>query len=180
MTLPTPVPPVDIPDTLLTPYVLARAAELGDHPALVDAASGRTLSYAQLDAGVRALAGGLVARGHAPGDAVGLMSPNVPEYAVVFHGVALTGGTVSTINPTYTAHEVAQQLRDCGARLLVTVPAFLATATEAAVGTAVEQVVVIGEVPRGSDAVPLSSLMGEPLAEQVTVGTDAVVALPYS
>jgi len=171
---------VDIPDTLLTPYVLARAAELGDHPALVEAASGRTLTYAQLDAGVRALAGGLVARGHASGDAVGVMSPNIPEYAVVFHGVAFAGGTVSTINPTYTAHEVAQQLRDSGARLLVTVPAFLATATEAAEGTAVEQVVVIGEVPETSTAVGLKELMGSPLAEQVPVGQDAVVALPYS
>ncbi len=180
MTLPTPVPPVEIPDALLTPYVLARAAELGDHPALVEAASGRALSYAQLDAGVRALAGGLLARGHAPGDAVGLMSPNVPEYAVVFHGVAFAGGVVSTINPTYTAHEVQQQLRDSGARLLVTVPLFLETALAAAEGTGVEQVVVMGEVPEGADAVPLASLMGEPLAEQVPVGQDAVVALPYS
>ena len=180
MTLPTPVDPVDIPDSLLTPYVLARAVELGEHPALVDAASGRTLTYAQLDAGVRALAGGLLARGHAPGDAVAVMSPNVPEYAVVFHAVAFAGGVVCTINPTYTAHEVHQQLVDSGSRLLVTVPMLLATATEAAEGTAVEQVVVLGDVPEGSSAVGLDSLTGEPLAQQVEVGTDAVVALPYS
>ncbi|WP_380168162.1 AMP-binding protein [Jannaschia sp. R86511] len=180
MNLPTPVPAVDVPDVLLTPYVLGRAAELADRPALVDGPTGRVLTYADLDAGVRSLAGGLLARGHAPGDAVALMAPNVPEYAVVFHGVAFAGGTISTINPTYTAHEVGQQLRDSGARLLVTVPAFLATATAAAHGTAVEQVVVMGEVPEGADAVPLTSLMAEPLAEQVAVGTDAVVALPYS
>ncbi|MFC3687603.1 AMP-binding protein [Aquipuribacter hungaricus] len=180
MTLPTPVPPLDVPDDLLTPYVLGRAAALGDRPALVDAASGRALTYAALDAGVRALAGGLVARGHAPGDAVALMSPNLPEYAVVFHGVAMAGGVVCTVNPTYTAHEVHEQLVDSGARLLVTVPAFLTTATEAAAGTAVEQVVVLGEVPEGSDAVPLQQLLGDRLAEQVPVGQDAVVALPYS
>jgi acyl-CoA synthetase (AMP-forming)/AMP-acid ligase II len=179
VSLPTPVPAIDVPDELLTPYVLARAAEHPDRAALVDGPTGRVLTYGELVAGVRALAGGLVARGHAPGDAVALMAPNLPEYAVVFHGVAWAGGTISTINPTYTAHEVSQQLRDSGARLLVTVPAFLATATAAAEGTAVEQVVVVGEDPEGA-AAPLSSLMGEPLAQQVRVGTDAVVALPYS
>lgn len=180
MSLATPVPDVEIPDELLTPYVLHRAGELGERAAFVDGPSGRVLTYAQLDAGVRSLAGGLLARGHAPGDAVALMAPNVPEYAVVFHGVAFAGGTVSTINPTYTAHEVGQQLRDSGARLLVTVPAFLDTATKAAEGTAVEQVVVMGEAPAGSAAVGLDTLMGRPLAQQVDVGTDAVVALPYS
>ncbi len=180
MTLPTPVPDLDIPDVLLTPYVLSRAQELGDRPALVDGPTGRVLTYAALDAAVRALAGGLVARGHSPGDAVALMAPNLPEYAVVFHGVALAGGTISTINPTYTAHEVHQQLVDSRARLLVTVAAFLDTATAAAEGTAVEQVVVLGDVPEGSDAQPLSSLLGAPLTEQVRVGSDAVVALPYS
>ena len=73
---------------------------------------------------MRSFAGGLLARGHVHGDAVGVMSPNVPEYAVVFHGVAFAGGVVSTINPTYTAHEVHQQLVDSGSRLLVTVPAY--------------------------------------------------------
>lgn len=178
MSLPTPVPAITIPDDLLTPYVLATAAQHPDRAALIDGPTGRVLTYGQLLAGIGAFAGGLVARGHAPGDAVAVMAPNVPEYAVVFHGVATAGGTVSTINPTYTAHEVGQQLRDSRARLLVTVAPFLDTALAAAEGTAVEQVVVIGDAP-DDRAVPLAALMGSAI-EQVPVPQDAVVALPYS
>jgi len=35
-----------------------------------------------------------------------LMAPNGPEYTVVFHGTAMAGGTVTTINPTYAQAEV--------------------------------------------------------------------------
>ena len=44
----SPFPDVEIPDVSLTDFVLARAAELGDKPAFIDAPSGRTISYVQL------------------------------------------------------------------------------------------------------------------------------------
>ena len=49
------------------------------------------------------------------------MAPNLPEYAVVFHGVAVAGGAVTTINPTYGAEEVRHQLQDAGATMLFTI-----------------------------------------------------------
>jgi 4-coumarate--CoA ligase len=80
-------------------YVLEHAAELGDEP--TDRRSDRrVLSYAQLADKVARLAGGLRARGFGPGDVLGVMAPNLPEYAVLFHGVAMAGGTITTINPT--------------------------------------------------------------------------------
>ena len=106
----SPLPDVDIPAVPLPGYVLHRAGELADKPALIDGPTGRTLTYGQLDQGVRALAGGLVARGFAPGDVLALMAPNMPEYALVFHGVAFAGGIITTINPTYTEREVHHQL----------------------------------------------------------------------
>src|SRR3954449_9408759 len=140
----SPLPDVDIPDEALTTYALHRARELGAKPALVDGPTGRALTYAALEQGVRSLAGGLVARGFAPGDTLALMAPNMPEYAVVFHGVAFAGGVITTINPTYTEREVHHQLLDAGARLLVTIPLFLETALKAAEGTSVEAVHVLG------------------------------------
>ena len=173
----SPLPAVEIPAQALTPFTLANATQLGDKPALVDGPTGRTLTYAQLDAGVRALAGGLVARGFGTGDVLALLSPNIPEYAVVFHGVAMTGGAVTTINPTYTPGEVHHQLVDAGATIVVTVGMFLETARKAAEDTAITDIYVIGE----ADGAPsLTELMGEPLAEQVPVDPDDVVVLPYS
>jgi 4-coumarate--CoA ligase len=173
----SPLPAVEIPDTPLTAYVLHRAAELGDKPAIIDGPTGRTLTYAQLDGAIRMLAGGLVARGFAKGEVLGIMAPNVPEYAVVFHGVAMAGGVVTTVNPTYTAREVHAQLKDAGATILVTIPLFLETAREAVEGTSVKELVVLGEA---EGATPLKALFGAPLAEQVPVDPDDLVVLPYS
>ncbi len=175
----SPLPEVEIPDLPLTDYVLARAEELGDKPALIDGPSGRTLTYGALLQGIRALAGGLVARGFEPGQALALLSPNIPEYAVVFHGVAYAGGVVTTINPTYVEREIHHQLLDADARLLVTIAPFLEVARAAVVGTAVEEIFVIGEAG-DTGARPITELMGAPLAEQVPVDADDTVALPYS
>ena len=90
------------------------------------------------------------------------MAPNLPEYAVAFHGTAWAGGTVTTINPTYTAHEVQHQLKDSGAKLLVTISMFLEIARKAAEETGVEEIFTIDP----SDASPLTKLMGEPLASK--------------
>ena len=57
---------------------------------------------AELYDDIRRLAGGLASRGFGPGDVLAIMAPNMPEYAVLFHGAAMAGGTVTTINPTYT------------------------------------------------------------------------------
>jgi len=173
----SPLPDVEIPEVLLSEFVLRRVAELGDKPALIEGPTGRVVTYAELDDSVRRLAGGLVASGLARGDVVAIMAPNLPEYAVVFHGVAFAGGVVTTINPTYTAREVRHQLEDAKPRILVTVAALLPTAREAAVDTAVAQIYVLDAA---DDTPSLTELFGEPLAAQVAVGLDAPVALPYS
>jgi 4-coumarate--CoA ligase len=175
----SPLPDVEIPEVSLPAYVLEHAAALGDKPALIDGPTGRVLTYAQLAGQASALAGGLRARGFGPGDVLGVMAPNLPEYAVLFHGVAMSGGTITTINPTYTAHEVHHQLNDAGASLLVTIPMFLEVATEGAEGTGVTDVFVLGEATGG--AASAAELFGEPLDAPVVVDPlDDVVVLPYS
>ena len=171
----SPLPDVEIPDLPLTSYILAGAQ--GDTPALIDGVTGQALTYADLGRAVRSLAGGLVASGFGKGDVLALMAPNVPEYAVVFHGAAMAGGVVTTINPTYTEHELQDQLRDCGARILVTIPPLVTTASRACAGTGVAEIYVLGEA---NGAEPLAGLFGPPLAEHVSVGPDDLVALPYS
>jgi acyl-CoA synthetase (AMP-forming)/AMP-acid ligase II len=177
MVFASPLPDVEIPEVALTGYVLARAAELGDKPALIDGPSGRTLTYAGLAGAIRSFAGGLVARGFARGETLALMSPNIPEYAVIFHGVAMAGGVITTINPTYTEAEVHKQLLDSHATILITIPMFLEIAVKAAEGTEVVDVYVLGEA---EGAKPVTELFGAPLAEQVPVSPDDVVVLPYS
>ena len=172
----SPLPDVDLPDITITEQLLLRADELADKVAITDGKSSH-YTFAQLRERIHQLAGGLQQRGIAPGKTVGLMSPNVPEYAIVFHGVAVAGAAVTTINPTYGAEEVRFQLKDAGANMLVTVPMFLDVAREAIQGTDVSEIVVIGEA---DGVTSLSALYADPI-EQVPVDlADHVVVLPYS
>ncbi len=140
----SPLPAVPLPEEALTPYTLARAAELGGKAALVDAVTGSALTYAELDEAIRTQAGGWIERGLAKGDVVAIMAPNCPEYATVFHSVALAGGAVTTINPTYTVRELVHQLDDAGATRLVTVPGLEETVAAAIPESPVRETFVIG------------------------------------
>jgi acyl-CoA synthetase (AMP-forming)/AMP-acid ligase II len=179
MPISSPHADVEIPDVPLTSFVFADAAARGDKPAIVDIPTGRTVTYGELEDGVRRAAGGLAARGFGKGDTLAVFMPNTPEYAIAFHATILTGGTVTTVNPVYNAEEVAFQLKDAGARFLVTIPQVLDVAREAAGRVGLEEIFVAGEADGIST---LASLMeGDPLegAPDVDPASD-VAALPYS
>jgi acyl-CoA synthetase (AMP-forming)/AMP-acid ligase II len=82
------LPEITVPETLLTPFILQHAQRLSGEPALVEGSTGRTLTYGEFAEQVKALAGGLQQRGFGKGDVLAIMAPNVPEYAVAFHGTA--------------------------------------------------------------------------------------------
>jgi acyl-CoA synthetase (AMP-forming)/AMP-acid ligase II len=180
----SPYPEIELPSTSLTPFVLARARERGDKPALIDAASGRVITYRQLDEAVRRVAAGLVARGLSKGDVFAIYSPNISEYAIAFHAVSLVGGTLTTLNPLYTVEEAAHQLRDARAKYLLTVPALLDKSREAAAHASVEEIFVFGEC---EGATPFAALYADVGTEgvpdvprvEIDPGEDVVV-LPYS
>jgi acyl-CoA synthetase (AMP-forming)/AMP-acid ligase II len=175
----SPFPDVEIPDVPLTDFVLSRARELGDKPAFIDSPSGRTITYGELVESVRATAAGLAARGFGNGEVFAHYAPNLPEYAVAFHAVASLGGVNTTANPLLTADELATQLRDCGARLLVTVPELLEKATAAAERSGLEEIFVYGEADRATPFASLQQTGGEP-PEVAIDPANHLVALPYS
>ncbi|MGQ0632842.1 MAG: AMP-binding protein [Sporichthyaceae bacterium] len=105
--------------------VLTRiAAHHPDAEALVDVPSGRRWTYAQLDADVSRLAAGLLARGICAGDRIALWAPNIGEWILVQYAAARVGAILVVVNPAYRTHELSFVLRQSGARMLVTVPAF--------------------------------------------------------
>ena len=174
----SPFPDIDIPEVSLQDYVFEHADRWPDKPALIDGPSDRTLTYAQLRRAVQATAVGLAQCGFGKGDVFAIYSPNLPEYAVTFFGVAMAGGVSTTINPLYTPAELTRQLKDSGAKFLVTIPQFLDKARQGVAGTTVEKVFVFGEA---EGAAPFASLMaeGSPPAIQFDTRED-LVALPYS
>ena len=175
----SPFPDVEIPDMPFTDFVLERAGERGGKAALIDGPSGRTITYPELVESVRGLAAGLAERGFVKGDVFAHYAPNLPEYAVAFHGVATAGGVNTTANPLMTVEELSSQLVDSAARLLVTVPELLDKATAAAQRSGVEEIFVYGEAAR---ATPFESLVlagAEPPPVEIDPAND-LIALPYS
>ena len=173
----SPFPDVELPDGSITDHVLRHVDRIPDRAAFIDGPTGAVTAYAQFRDQVRRFGGGLQAKGFGPGSTLALMALTSPEYAVVFHGTALCGATVTTLNPTYTADEIRHQLQDSGATIMVTIPMVLEVAQAACEGTKIEEIFVIGE----ADGVPSwDSITGDPI-DQVPVDVDEhVVVLPYS
>jgi PAS domain S-box-containing protein len=175
----SPFPAVDLPEIPFTSYVFAEAHRRSDHVAIINGDTGATLTYRELVGAIRRMAAGLAAAGLRKGDVCAIYSPNLPEYAVSFYGIAMAGGVVTPVNPQYSVTELTHQLRDAGARFLITTPRLLRRAQQGARSAMVERIFTIGEA---KGATPLSALLeagGDP--PRVTIDPIAdVVALPYS
>ena len=78
--------------------------------------NGTAISYAEFDENAARVAGLLLERGLEPGDRVGIMLPNVPEFAIAYYGVLRAGGVVVPMNVLLKRREVAFYLDDAQAR----------------------------------------------------------------
>ena len=81
------------------------------------------------------------------GDVLGLFTPNSVDTPAVIWGCHWAGGIVSPANPGYTVDELTFQLKDCGARGLVTQKSVLSVAVEAAkrVGIPEDRIILMGD-----------------------------------
>src|SRR5699024_8763932 len=86
-----------------------------DRVALVDPGDRAETTFGQLRAQVDAFGGALAARGVEVGTVLGVLCPNVPAFATVFHGALRIGATLTTINSLYTAAKIVSQQSDAQA-----------------------------------------------------------------
>ena len=85
-----------------------------DGDALVDMASGRRWTYAELNDEIDVVARGLMALGIERGERVGMWAPNCPEWTIVQYATAKIGAILVNINPAYRTHELAYVLEAVG------------------------------------------------------------------
>jgi fatty-acyl-CoA synthase len=95
-----------------------------DREALVEVASGRRWTWAELDRDVDALARGLLAAGVGKGDRVGIWAPNCAEWTLVQYAAAKTGAVLVNVNPAYRTHEFSYAVNQSGLRLLIAASGF--------------------------------------------------------
>ena len=182
----SPHPDVVVPETTFSDYLFEGVEGRSGKPALVDGPTGRTLTYGQLADHSRALAHALGKRGIGPGDVVAICSPNLPEYALAFHGIAMAGACSTTLNPLQTVEEIAHQIGDSGARIFITIPQLAEKAHAVAERTSIEEVVVFGDADDAAGEVTAFSALladgvpGPSLADLVGDPAETLVTLPYS
>ena len=170
---------VEVGGVALHRMIAGTAGEVGDRPALIDGPTGQVVTYATLASRVERVAAGLGARGFGAGDVLALWAPNLPPWAGVALGAMAAGGTVTGANPACTEGELARQLADSGASVLVTVPSLVPTALSVGASTDVREVVVLGEAEGATSVLELLAAEG-PAPDVVLDPATAVALLPYS
>ncbi|GAB3252441.1 acyl-CoA synthetase family protein [Chitinimonas naiadis] len=127
------------------PSLPAMLAESFQQHALEPAFScmGAELTYADVDALSRDFAAWLQAQGVVRGTRIAVMLPNLLAFPVVLAGILRAGCVQVSINPLYTPRELAYQLTDSGAEMIVVLEKFATTVEQVLAETAIRQVVVV-------------------------------------
>src|SRR5216683_3531579 len=100
------------------------AARVGDREALVAAHQGYRATYRDLIEQCEEVARGLLARGVASGDRVGIWSPNRYEWVIVQYATAAMGAILVNINPAYRTSELEYALNQSGITFLILAAGF--------------------------------------------------------
>lgn len=105
----------------MTTYNLATLLETSaknypEREAIVFPATGRRMTYAEVDMVANMVANFLVSKGIEPGDKVALSCPNLPYFSLVYWGILKAGGTVVPLNVLLKGREVAYHLGDSDAK----------------------------------------------------------------
>ena len=148
----------------VTEHILALADQAGYGAALIDAAAqdhveAAVITWPQFAQMVRAAACGLSRRGLREADTAGIFVDNAVSHAVAVHAVRAAGAIAAPVRPAQSAAEIAAQLKERRARLLITSAALADLAIQAAERSWVRQVYAFGEA---EGTTPFGSLLQTP------------------
>jgi fatty-acyl-CoA synthase len=158
-------------------------ARFGDREALVDVAAGRRWTYTEFDRAVNEVALGLLARGLAKGDRVGIWAPNCAEWVIVQYATAKIGAILVNVNPAYRTHELKYVVEQSGMSLLISAVRFKTSDYRGMITEiGFDDVIYIGDdswdalAVRGGDEAPLRDraatlAFDDPINIQYTSGT---------
>jgi acyl-CoA synthetase (AMP-forming)/AMP-acid ligase II len=168
---------LDLTPALLHEEALRGAERWSERIAVLDAATGGSVTYAGIADGVRRFAAGLRARGAQRGDVLSFVAANGPDFAIAAHGALSAGLTLAPASPLLTARELGAFLRQVRARYVVADEGALPTAREAASAAGAEAVFALTALPAGDDAAPDG---GDPRGIALLMSSSGTTGLPKS
>ena len=151
------------------------AAESPDRVALVEATSGRRVTWAELDAEVDRFAQGLAGRGLVAGYRVVVALANRTEFVTSYLGVLRAGLVAVPVNSRSATGELVRVLADCGARLVVADGSTVTTVRQAVAGLE-DALVGADEELRRRTPVPRVVVVGAPAVPGETAYDDLLAA----
>jgi acyl-CoA synthetase (AMP-forming)/AMP-acid ligase II len=163
--------------TMLHEEVLGPAPRWPDRIALIEAATGRSVTYGAIADGARRLAGGLRAGGAREGDVLAVVAGNRVGFPIVAHGALLAGLALAPAGPLLTARELGAFLRQTGARYVVADAAAMPKARDAAAAAGTGELLALDALPIAD---PIRPGGGDPAAIALLLSTSGTSGLPKS
>ena len=186
-------------EVALSEYLRAWARRQPDHPAVIF--YGHTLTYADLDRQSDRFAALLMSKGVGKGDRVAVFMPNCPQFHIVFFGILKLGAVHVPVSPLSRAFELAYELNDTDAEVIVAQDQLIGTVDQVKGETRLREVIVTSladvipaaptipvpdslrvpriEAPGATDLMPALAAMGD-VAPLPPAGLDDVAALNYT
>jgi long-chain acyl-CoA synthetase len=128
-----------------------------NHPVAVF--DGGRLTYRQLDQASDRLAANLAAAGIRPGDRVALQLPNIPQFLISYFGILKAGAVAVPMNVLLRAPEIAYQIEDSKALVLITWAGVLAEAVKGAEAAGIGAIFAVGHAAGEPGALPFERLL---------------------
>lgn len=145
--------------------------------------TGRKYTYDKMRELIRRFGSSLVRMGFKKGEVLGLVLPNLPEFPIAMLGAAGVGMPVTTVNPIYTAEEIARQMQNSGATVVVTIPSMADTMREvASMCPTIRRLIVVGGAEEGFVSMrEMFQDSGEYFNENIEIDPfEDIFVLPYS
>ena len=153
---------LDYPDIAVDTFLRTAARRFPARAGLIY--EGTAYTYRELWENAQRFATALTDLGVAKGDVVAMHMPNCPQFAIAYYGLLSIGAIYSPVNPLLSPRELANQLKDCRAKVAVTFDLFADTVQKVRNITGLEHVIITS----GQEAVtriPDEKIAGEGLLD---------------
>jgi len=103
---------------------------------------GREITYAELDKASEQFANFLVGSGFKKGDRIALFLQTCPQYHIAYYGIIKMGGVMVPCSQAFKEWELTYQLKDSGARAIVTLDLFYPIAASSCKECGIETIIL--------------------------------------
>jgi long-chain acyl-CoA synthetase len=156
---------IEIPEKTIVDAIDETNRKWGNKVALIF--YGRKVKHKEIHEASLRFATALYDLGIRKGDVVAIYLPNCPQFVIAYYGILRLGAIVTTVSPLYTPREIAYQLRDSKARIIICLDLHYEKVDKALEEATLEHVIVtsISDYFSGRGGF-LARLRGTPLREE--------------